>query len=125
MQLSPRFLRSFSLPDTATPGDTLNFRLQVENRGVAPLYNALGLRLRLSSGGRSFDWLTDVDARKWLPGDHTVSFAIVLKNDLPPGEYTVGISVSGERTPVVRFESQGEHFGAFFRTGAIKITEKE
>lgn len=114
-------LRAFAYPSAAQAGDVLRFRLQAENRGVAPIYNAIPLRLRLQSADDAYLFTTDVDVRAWLPGEHTAEFEIALPEDLPAGLYDVGLSISGEDTPVVRFETQGEWDGAFLKTGQITI----
>ena len=114
-------LRSFAYPDAAEAGDVLRFRLQIENRGVAPIYNAIPLRLRLTGAGGTHVFTTDVDVRTWLPGSHTAEFAVPLPQEIQPGTYTVGLSISGEDTPVVRFETRGETDGAFLGTGRITI----
>lgn len=114
-------LREFSYPDSADPGDELVFGMCVENRGVAPIYNAVPLRLRLSGEGVVYDFVTDVDVREWLPGDNSAGFYVFTDKDMIPGEYEVGISLSGDNTPVVRFETQCENDGVFIRTGRIRI----
>ncbi len=114
-------LRALAYPPSAEAGDTLRFRLQIENRGVAPIYNAIPLRLRLTGEGGTYLFTTGVDARTWLPGDHTAEFEIMLPAEIQPGAYTVGLSLSGDETPVVRFETQGETDGAFLSTGYIGI----
>ena len=114
-------LRTFSCPRTAQAGDTLLFRMEVENRGVAPIYNAIPLRLRLCGESGEYVFTTDVDIRTWMPGENTAAFEIVLPQDVKAGAYDVGLSMSGEDTPVVRWETQGKTDGAFLLTGEILI----
>ncbi len=113
-------LRRFAYPSAANAGDTLCFALTVENRGVAPIYNAIPLRLRLQ-GEKTYIFTTDVDIRTWLPGSSTAEFEITLPQDMPAGDYDAGLSLSGEDTPLVRWETQGETDGAFLKTGRIVI----
>ena len=114
-------LRVFSFPTLAQAGDMLQFRMHVENCGVAPIYNAIPLRLRVCGDRQTCLFTTDVDIREWLPGDHTAEFEIVLPSDMPAGSYTIELSICGENTPVVLWESQGETDGAFLKTGWIRI----
>ena len=118
-------LRAFEYPETAEAGDILRFRLRVENRGVAPIYRNIPLRLRLKAGNRECIFTTDVDVRAWLPGEHTVTFDIPLPGDLPAGDYETGLSVSGENTPVVQWETKGETDGVFLKTGRIEALRRK
>ena len=115
-------LREFEYPETAEAGDTLQLSLRVENRGVAPIYRGIPLRLRLKAENKEYIFTADVDVRAWLPGGHTVTFAVPLPADLPEGEYETGLSISGENTPVVLWETGGETDGIFLKTGRIEIT---
>ena len=114
-------LREFEYPETAGAGDFLQFRLRVSNRGVAPIYRNLPLRLRLKAENTEYIFTTGIDVRTWLPGEHTVTFEIPLPGDLPAGEYETGLSISGENTPVVLWETEGETDGGFLKTGKIKV----
>ncbi len=118
-------LRCFAYPSRARTGDVLRFKMQVENRGVAPIYNAIPLRLRLRGCGKDYLFTTGVDIRTWLPGEHTVTFEVVLPQDVRTGMYDVELSISGENTPVVRWETQGEWDGIFFKTGRVEVVDAE
>ena len=115
------YLSRFEYPPCADAGDVLRFCVHVENSGVAPIYNAIPLRLRLCGGGREYVFTTDVDIREWMPGENTASFEVVLPADAASGAYDVELSISGENTPLVRWESQGERDGLFFKAGRMEI----
>ena len=114
---------TFEYPSRARAGETLMFSLEAENVGVAPIYNAVPLRLRLKSGGREFVFDTGVDVRKWLPGPVSETFCVKLPEDALPGEYIVGLSISNEEGLLVRWEAKGESDGAFLNVGSLRITE--
>lgn len=114
-------LRTFEYPGTANAGDILQFRMRAENRGVAPIYHNIPLRIRLKAEAKTYIFSTDIDVRMWLPGEHTVEFEVPLPGDIPAGRYEVGVSVSGENTPVVFWETKGESDGVFLNTGRIEI----
>ena len=114
-------LHQFDYPGTAEAGDILRFRLRVENRGVAPIYHSIPLRLRLKSEDKEYIFTTGTDVRTWLPGEHSVSFEVPLPRDVPAGGYAIGLSVSGENTPVVSWETKGETDGLFLKNGRIEI----
>ena len=114
-------LREFEYPETARAGDVLRFRLLAENRGVAPIYRNIPLRLRLKAENKEYVFTTGIDVRTWLPGEHSVEFNVPLPGEVEAGEYEIGLSISGENTPVVLWETKGETDGLFLKTGNIKI----
>jgi len=117
-------LREANYPSEAMAGDTLRFLLKVENRGVAPIYNPIPLRVRLR-GEEEYLFETKVNVREWLPGAHEVSFEIRLPDEMKAGSYDFAITLSGEDTPVVKWETQGEWNGAFFTIGRITLSEEK
>lgn len=116
-------LRALEYPSVVNAGDVLRFCLTVENRGVAPIYNAIPLRLRLRGAEQEYLFTTGVDVRTWLPGEHTASIEIALPAQAPAGAYDVGLSISGEDTPVVRWETQGAFDGVFLQTAQITVAD--
>ena len=114
-------LRTFAFPEAANAGDILQCSLCVENRGVAPIYHAIPLRMRLKAENKEYVFSTDIDVRTWLPGEHTATFEVPLPGDLPAGGYEIGLSVSGEDTPVISWETKGTSDGVFLKTGNIEI----
>ncbi len=119
------FLEHFAYPGRAQPGDVLQFRILAENRGVAPIYNAIPLRLRLQSEDKTFCFTTGIDVRQWLPGKHAAAFEVALPSDIPAGTYSAELSISGEETPVIRWETQGVWNDAFLKAGQIEIVPGE
>ena len=113
-------LTEASYPEEAAAGDRLPLTLRVLNRGVAPIYNRIPLRVRLR-GEKEYLFTTDVDVTKWLPGEHEVLCEIALPLSVKAGEYEVAITLSGEGTPVVKWETMGEWDGDFLSIGRMKI----
>ena len=107
-------------PEEAQAGERIRFTLNVLNRGVAPIYNTIPLRVRLR-GEEEYLFTTKVDAREWLPGAHEVTFDILLPDEMKTGSYEAALTLSGEDTPIVRWETEGEWDGAFFSLGPISI----
>ena len=114
-------LRQLDYPGTAKAGDILQFRMRVENRGVAPIYRNIPLRICLKAENKAYIFTTDIDVRTWLPGEHTAVFEIPLPCDVPAGGYEIGVSISGENTPVAAWETKGESDGGFLKAGRIDI----
>ena len=115
-------LREAAYPAKAKAGDSLHLLLKVENRGVAPIYNAIPLRVRLRGEGGEYFFTADVDVREWLPGTREVAFDLALPDRIKAGEYDAAVTLSGEDTPVVRWETQGEE-GGYVTFGRIEIAE--
>ena len=113
-------LTEASYPEAANAGDYLPVTLKVTNRGVAPIYSPIPLRIRLR-GEEERVFTTNVDVREWLPGEHEVRVKIALPREMKAGEYDAAITLSGEDTPVVHFETQGARDGAYLTIGRIKI----
>ena len=110
-------------PSEAKAGDSLRFVLKINNRGVAPIYNAIPLRVRLLGDGGEYLFTTDVDIRKWLPGEREVAFDVTLPDGMNAGAYEAAVTISGEDTPIVRWETQGEENG-FLAIGRIEISRE-
>ena len=118
-------LTQASYQNAVRGGERVRFALKVTNRGVAPIYNAIPLRVRLRDEGGEYIFATSVDIRKWLPGDNEATFEIALPYEIKAGEYEIAVTLSGEDTPVVRWETEGEWDGAFFKIGLIDIAPSE
>ena len=114
-------LTEATFPIKATAGEKARFTLKVLNRGVAPIYNEIPLRLTLRGAGGEYLFDTGVDVREWLPGEHTVTFEIALPCKMKAGKYAAAITLSGEGTPIVRWETEGAWDGAFLSIGTIEI----
>ena len=114
-------LSESAIPEKATAGERVRVALKVLNRGVAPIYNEVPLRVRLR-GEKEYLFTTDVDPREWLPGEHEAVFDLPLPVDMAAGDYEIAVTLSGEDGPVVRFETQGEWDGAFLTIGRVSLS---
>lgn len=117
-------LLSIEYPDKAHAGDTLRCRMLVENKGVAPIYRAVPLRLRLKSGDGEISFQTEVDVRNWLPGVREECFDLPLPKEAAVGAYDLELSLSGEGYPFVAFETQTERDGIFCKVGEVTLCEE-
>lgn len=114
-------LRVFDYPNQAEAGDIVQFRIYMENRGVAPIYHKVPLRIRLYNTQNAYDYETDIDIRKWLPGDNIEDFEITLSKDIQCGEYDIELIIAGEASPVIQLEMQTDKNGDFYKIGKIVI----
>ncbi|MEE1043601.1 MAG: DUF4832 domain-containing protein, partial [Clostridia bacterium] len=79
----------FKLPANASVSCDVEFELGIENHGVAPIYKDIPLKVRLYNDCNSFEFNTDVDIRRWMPGKSVEKLNIHLPNNIPSGEYDV------------------------------------
>ena len=114
-------LSEAAYPEEARAGERVRVALKLLNRGVAPIYNEVPLRVRLQ-GEKEYLFTTDVDPREWLPGEHEAVFDLPLPVDMAAGDYEIAVTLSGEDGPVVRFETQGEWDGAFLTIGRVSLS---
>lgn len=99
-------LREIEYPETVKAGEKARVTLRVANVGVAPIYNALPLKLRLKGAEKTVEFTTDIDVRKWLPGEYTESAELSLPCELPAGEYEISLALGGGDKPAVQFASK-------------------
>lgn len=111
---------SFTHPKSAEPKEEIELSLDVYNKGVAPIYTKIPLVVRLSNEACCFEYKTDVDIRRWLPGNNEENFSIKL-GDLPLGEYKLSIGITGFELPSVVFCTDAPSDGDFSVVGRIEI----
>ena len=116
-------LRSFKYPTAADRGDVLKLSFIIENRGVAPIYNSIPLKIRLFNDKKSYVFTTDVDIRKWLPGDNFERIEIALPGDVEYGDYDIEMSVSDDGKPTINFEMQADRNGDYYKIGEITLED--
>ena len=112
-------INSTELPDSVC--DTLELRAEIENVGVAPIYENVPLTLRLFDGKNELKLNTGADVRSWLPGKHSVNITLNIPKDFSRGEFAVSLGLVGEGLPEVYFASDAPRDGAFFTVGRITL----
>ena len=110
-----------SFPEKCTALDALTVELGIENRGVAPIYTPVPLKIRLSNGTDAYEFETDVDIRQWLPGKTTETMEICIPENIKKGEYSVEIGIYNRDIPVVYFCTDATRDGAFYQVGKITV----
>ncbi len=115
-------IREVEYPEVIKAGETAQIRLKIENKGVAPIYNKLPLKLRFK-GEKVQEYVTGVDITKWLPGEHTEKIEIVLPKDIPAGKYELSFLIGGGKESVVKFATETETDGKFYSLAEIEIKE--
>jgi hypothetical protein len=106
-------------------GESLQLKTWWVNEGVAPIYRPFVLAFRLSSPKSSTVLRTDVDLRKWLPGDAVFEGPIFAPEDLPPGEYELGVAMLDPITllPSIRLAIEGRGADGWYALGKLRANK--
>lgn len=113
----------FKFPEAAQPADYLEFKLCIDNLGVAPIYKKIPLKIRLQKEQTTYVFETDVDIRKWLPGKNVERFFVTLPPELESGAYTVSLGMADDKGTVAYFCTDAVRDNAFYHVGDILINE--
>ena len=92
-------------------GDEMELTFWIENRGVAPIYYPLPFTLYLKNEGNELRIPTNIDVRKWLPGDTIEKIVLKIPEDLTSGKYGLYCELGGEGYPYVQFAMQTKREG--------------
>ncbi|MBQ2284729.1 MAG: DUF4832 domain-containing protein, partial [Clostridia bacterium] len=84
---------AFGCPEVATAGEKVNFKLDIDNVGVAPFYKKAALKVRFVNENAEYVFDTDVDIKKWFPGKFENNISITLPNDISKGDYDIEINI--------------------------------
>ncbi|MBE7084278.1 MAG: DUF4832 domain-containing protein [Clostridiales bacterium] len=115
-------IREVEFPDNISAGKTIKVLFKIENKGVAPIYNKLPLKIRIK-GEKTKEYITDVDITKWLPGEHTETVYFDVFDDILHGKYELQIAIGGDKNPNVQFANEGKTDGDYFTLGELLIKE--
>ena len=113
-------IREMCLCDCVKVGEKVCVSLKIENVGVAPIYKALPLYIRLKKEENVITFKTDVDIRKWLPGEHMVTVDFIAP---ALGEYELQIGIGGGDVPNVCFATDAAQDGNFAILTKMYINE--
>ena len=114
-------IKEFSFPKAAQISDEIRLDLKIENVGVAPIYKDLPLVVRLKNEEDSVTFETDIDIRKWLPGETENAIAFALPKDILPGKYDIEIGIYSDIIPMIYFCTDARQDGAYYVVGDITI----
>ena len=114
-------LQELQYPETVKAGEKVTLTLKVENKGVAPIYNALPLTLRLKGENQTASIQTDIDVRKWLPGEHTETIEVVVPDHLQAGNYQLQMRIGGEDLPCVQLATETQMDGEYAVLASISL----
>ena len=107
-------------PESASANDKITFELGIDNVGVAPMYDQIPVYVRLF-GNQSYEFKTDIDVTKWLPGKHVNDISIKLPDDIECGKYDIEIGIYGQNYPLVYFATDAIRNDRYYKLGQIEI----
>lgn len=114
-------LSQLECPETAAAGETVSIDFVVNNTGVAPIYNQLPFRFILKNDTASYEFDTDIDICKWLPGENRENTVLQIPAELPAGNYQLCCKIGGGGDPVVKLATVTENDGETFYLTDIAI----
>ena len=98
--------------------------MKIENKGVAPIYNKLPLKIRIK-GEKTQEYVTDIDVTKWLPGEYEENILMNIPSEFLNGEYELQIAIGGGEYPSVQFANELDQDGEFYNLIKIKIIQNK
>lgn len=107
-------LSQLEYPEKAAPGETIGIAFTIENQGVAPIYHKLPFCFILKNQTDSRNFVTEIDIRKWLPGENCERIKITLPQDIPSGTCQLCCKISGGNNPAVKLATVTENDGETF-----------
>lgn len=115
------YLSQIDCPETASAGAELPISFTLNNTGVAPIYNKLPFRFILKNGNNSYEFVTDIDICKWMPGENHEQVSLPIPKDLPAGTYQLCCKIGGGNSPVVKLATVTENDGEIFYLADIAV----
>lgn len=107
-------------------GSSLQILSEWQNKGVAPIYKnwPIAYRLRsLDSNDESPVHISTVNLKQWLPGDHQAVEVIRIPSNLPPGSYSLDVTILDENKskPHVKIAIQDRRADGWHPISTVKI----
>lgn len=116
-------LKKTVTPDLITVGDNLVVKFLLENKGVAPIYNKIPLKLYLENENRGYIFNANIDIRKWLPGEYSEQITVPVGNNVKTGKYSMKLCINDGDT-FVRFANTDVSLDGGIFIGEIDVKDK-
>jgi len=85
-------LKEAFLPQSIKPGGTLSLNIRISNEGFAAMYNPHPLYIVLLGPSRYEIPITNIDARRWEPGqEQIINLSVNFPANVRPGTYKLGL----------------------------------
>ena len=66
----------------------------MENKGVAPIYNDIPLKLYILNDEIGYELNSGTDIRKWLTGEYAEEFTVSLPEKIKTGKYSLKLAIN-------------------------------
>jgi len=116
-------ISQFSCSDKAERGEELKISFEVQNRGVAPIYNRLPFVIIMQNGSASHEFDTEIDICRWMPGESCENIRLKLPEEIETGKYRIYCRIGGGKNPVVKLATDTENDGEMFYLSDIEVVE--
>lgn len=118
-------IKDFIYEENINTGATLNFSVEIENKGVAPFYLKWPVVIYLKeqeSNNEIFEE-QNIDIRRWLPGINTIFGKFDIPTNLNPGIYEILLGIIDPLTnsPGIKFANTGGDGNNRYLLGRISI----
>ena len=113
-------ITSWTADTEVQSSDKYNATFEIENLGVAPMYNKLPFKVLFKNGDKVFEKVTDIDVCKWLPGKYTESISVDL-DKIPAGDYQVEVLIGGGEYPVVKMATDAKKDGDAYVMASVTV----
>lgn len=87
-------LKESYVPDCVKAGNDLTVSFTVDNKGVAPIYNSLPLKLYLENEERGYVFNSGIDVKKWYMGEYTEDFSVRIPKEVKTGKYSLKLGIN-------------------------------
>ncbi|MBN2290418.1 MAG: DUF4832 domain-containing protein [Candidatus Glassbacteria bacterium] len=118
-------LRRLAHPAAVNAGGEMAVGMDWENVGVAPCYYAypLAFQFRDPATGETWQAVTDADITGWMPGETSYNPVITVPENIPPGEYELGIAMLEPSTgePRIKLAIQGLAGDGWYRLSRVTV----
>ncbi|HUU27673.1 MAG TPA: DUF4832 domain-containing protein [archaeon] len=108
-----------------TAGGEMRLSTDWENKGVAPCYLNYPLAVEFRSAKDSTSWVveTEKDITAWLPGPVNLEITITVPQDIPPGEYELGLGMLDPHSgkPAIKLAVKGRGPDGWYRLSRVKV----
>lgn len=112
-------IRSAEVPNIIENGSRVV--IEMENVGVAPMYERIPFVIRLAKDGEFYDTVTDADVTSWLPGTHEIVADIALPAIAAKGEYDLLVGISEEGKSRIHLATNADEIGGFYKIARVIV----
>ena len=115
------YLSEITYPEKIKAGEDAEISFVIENKGVAPIYNNLPLRFIFTNSKNSFEFTTEIDIRKWMPGENRETVRFALSENIEIGKYNLFCAIGGGDYPAVKLATETANDGEKYYLTDVEV----